>query len=174
MPSPIILIPTILVNGTMIPLQTILNILGVEVNLSFTTHVKKTASMVVVRLNCVRRISHLLDVKGINNFHAAPRTSVSSIGYRAVPSDSSQGRAHHASSSSPFHLFSKREMRWDYVLHIKFTVHTNRCTPCNGQHLIYEVFPSGVSNSWSPLLDRDRLASAPSHSCHASLDCVII
>ena len=32
--------------------------------------------MVVVRLNCVRRVSHLLDVKGIINLYAAQVRSV--------------------------------------------------------------------------------------------------
>ncbi|KAG0726503.1 hypothetical protein GWK47_036407 [Chionoecetes opilio] len=48
------------------------NILGVEVNaLSFTSHVRKTASKAAGRLNCVRRVSHLLDARGVTTLYAA-------------------------------------------------------------------------------------------------------
>ncbi|KAG0713249.1 hypothetical protein GWK47_016619 [Chionoecetes opilio] len=66
-------IPPILLDGKVLPLQPTVNILGVEVNstLSFTSHVRKTASRAAGRLNCVRRVSHLLDARGVTTLYAA-------------------------------------------------------------------------------------------------------
>ena len=127
------------------PLQRKVNILGVEVNntLSFTTHVKKTASKAVAKLNCVRRVSLLLDAKEITNFYTAQvrsvmeyaplawsscpfRTLVSSTRYRVVPSGSSSLR-HHYNSNSP-HLQTLQHRRDVSGLCATYKIHRQGAT----------------------------------------------
>ena len=76
--SPSITFPPLLLDGKVLPLQPAVSILGVEVDssLSFTGHVKKLASKAANRLNCVRRIAHLLDAPGVSNLYAAQVRSV--------------------------------------------------------------------------------------------------
>jgi len=66
-------IPTILLDGRALPLQASISILGVEMNsaLTFTGHVKTIARKAAWKLNCVRRIAHLLDSQGIYTLYAA-------------------------------------------------------------------------------------------------------
>ncbi|KAG0714935.1 hypothetical protein GWK47_013117 [Chionoecetes opilio] len=66
-------IPTILLGGRPVPLQTSLSILGVEVNsvLTFTDHIRTIARKAAWKLSCVRRVSHLLDSQGITTLYAA-------------------------------------------------------------------------------------------------------
>ena len=76
--SPSITLPPVLLDGITLPLQPAVSILGVEVDnsLSFTGHVKKLASKAANRMNCVRRVAHLLDAKGVSNLYAAQVRSV--------------------------------------------------------------------------------------------------
>ncbi|KAG0716722.1 hypothetical protein GWK47_009008 [Chionoecetes opilio] len=66
-------IPTILLGGRPVPLQTSISILGVEVNsvLTFTDHIRTIARKSAWKLSCVRRVSHLLDSQGITTLYAA-------------------------------------------------------------------------------------------------------
>ncbi|KAG0715148.1 hypothetical protein GWK47_012632 [Chionoecetes opilio] len=66
-------IPTILLGGRPVPLQTSISILGVEVNsvLTFTDHIRTIARKAAWKLSCVRRVSHLLDSQGITTLYAA-------------------------------------------------------------------------------------------------------
>ena len=73
-----ITIPPILLDGKVLPLQSTVHILGIEVNscLSFTDHVRKLASRAAGRLSCIQRVSHLLDADGIKNLYAAQVRSI--------------------------------------------------------------------------------------------------
>ena len=75
---PAIPIPSIHLDGLVLPLQPAVTILGIEIdcNLTFTNHVKKTATKAAGRLNCVRRVSHLLDARGVTSLYAAQVRSV--------------------------------------------------------------------------------------------------
>ncbi|KAG0712555.1 hypothetical protein GWK47_018223 [Chionoecetes opilio] len=66
-------IPTILLGGRPVPLQTSISILGVEVNsvLTFTDHIRTIARKAAWKLSCVVRVSHLLDSQGITTLYAA-------------------------------------------------------------------------------------------------------
>ncbi|KAG0716627.1 hypothetical protein GWK47_009216 [Chionoecetes opilio] len=66
-------IPTILLGGRPVPLQTSLSILRVEVNsvLIFTDHIRTIARKAAWKLSCVRRVSHLLDSQGITTLYTA-------------------------------------------------------------------------------------------------------
>ncbi|KAG0718080.1 hypothetical protein GWK47_053169 [Chionoecetes opilio] len=66
-------IPTILLGGRPVPLQTSISILGVEVNsvLTFTDHIRTIAREAAWKLSCVRRVSHLLDSQGSTTLYAA-------------------------------------------------------------------------------------------------------
>ena len=65
--------PKILLENKQLPLETSITILGVEFDtgLSFTDHVKKVAKSAAWKLGCVRRISHLLDAKGVEVLYKA-------------------------------------------------------------------------------------------------------
>ena len=71
-------IPPILLDGKVLPLQSTVTILGLEIDssLTFTSHVKSTASKAAGRLSCVRRVSHLLDARGVSHLYAAQVRSV--------------------------------------------------------------------------------------------------
>ena len=75
---PAIPIPPIHLDGLVLPLQASVTILGVEIDssLSFTSHVKKIATKAAGRLSCVRRVSHLLDARGVSNLYAAQVRSI--------------------------------------------------------------------------------------------------
>ncbi|KAG0710822.1 hypothetical protein GWK47_022007 [Chionoecetes opilio] len=66
-------IPTILLGGRPVPLQTSISILGVEVNSvpTFTDHMRTIARKAAWKLSCVRCVSHLLDSQGITTLYAA-------------------------------------------------------------------------------------------------------
>ncbi|KAG0721158.1 hypothetical protein GWK47_047008 [Chionoecetes opilio] len=66
-------IPTILLSGRPVALQTSLSILGVEVSsvLTFTDHIRTIARKAAWKLSSVRRVSHLLDSQGITTLYAA-------------------------------------------------------------------------------------------------------
>ncbi|KAG0715290.1 hypothetical protein GWK47_012283 [Chionoecetes opilio] len=70
---PDIPIPTILLGGRPVLLQTSLSILGVEVNsvLTFTELIRTIARKAAWKLSCVRRVSHLLVSQGITTLYAA-------------------------------------------------------------------------------------------------------
>ncbi|KAK4326961.1 hypothetical protein Pmani_002564 [Petrolisthes manimaculis] len=75
---PAIPIPPNHLDGLVLPLQTTVTILGVEIDstISFTSHVKKTASKAAGRLSCVKRVSHLLDARGVSKFYAVQVRSI--------------------------------------------------------------------------------------------------
>ena len=75
---PPIPIPPILLEGKVLSLKQSVSVLGVDVDntLSFTSHVRKTAAKAAGRLSCVRRVSHLLDARGVSNLYAAQVRSV--------------------------------------------------------------------------------------------------
>ena len=65
--------PAIVLNGKRLPLLPSVSILGVEVNntLTFTHHVRAVANKAAWKLSCVRRVSHLLDAKGVSTLYAS-------------------------------------------------------------------------------------------------------
>ncbi|KAG0719788.1 hypothetical protein GWK47_049766 [Chionoecetes opilio] len=65
--------PDIRVEGRSLPLQRSISILGVEFDagLTFTRHARRVAKNSAWRLSCVRRISHLLDAKGVEFLYKA-------------------------------------------------------------------------------------------------------
>ena len=65
--------PNIQLEGRRLYLQDSINILGVEIDssLTFTNHAKKVAKNAAWKLSCVRRISHLLDAKGVEVLYKA-------------------------------------------------------------------------------------------------------
>ncbi|KAG0730443.1 hypothetical protein GWK47_028255 [Chionoecetes opilio] len=86
-------IPTILLGGRPVPLQTSFSILGVEVNsvLTFTDHIRTIARKAVRKLSCVRRVSHLLDSQGITTLYAAQVRSL--MEYAPLTSASRRSRS---------------------------------------------------------------------------------
>ncbi|KAG0710867.1 hypothetical protein GWK47_021905 [Chionoecetes opilio] len=68
-------VPDIRLEGRSHPLQRSISILGVEFDagLTFTSHARRVAKNSAWRLSCVRRISHLLDAKGVEVLYKAQK-----------------------------------------------------------------------------------------------------
>lgn len=66
-------LPDIYLEDRRLPLQRSITILGVEFddNLSFTNHVRQVARDAAWKLGCIRRISHLLDDRGVASLYKA-------------------------------------------------------------------------------------------------------
>jgi len=62
---------TIHLEGRKIHLQESVNILGVEFDsgLTYTSHVRKVAKNAAWKLNCIRRVAHLLDAQGVDTLY---------------------------------------------------------------------------------------------------------
>ena len=71
-------LPTIKLEGKVLPLQTSINMLGVQFDnhLTFTDHVKEIAAKCGRKLACIRRIAHLLDSNGCSVLYNSQVRSV--------------------------------------------------------------------------------------------------
>ncbi|KAG0715070.1 RNA-directed DNA polymerase from mobile element jockey [Chionoecetes opilio] len=135
--------PDIRLEGRSLPLQRSISILEVEFDagLTFTSHARRVAKNSAWRLSCVRRISHLLDAKGVEVLYKAqvrPLMEYSPLAWSSCPPsylatlDRVQRRAQRlASDKRPHHapdsfqpLQKRRDVAGLCVMHKALNLHT--------------------------------------------------
>ncbi|KAG0724606.1 hypothetical protein GWK47_040281 [Chionoecetes opilio] len=135
--------PDMQLEGRSVPLHRSISILGVEFDtgLTFTSHSRRVAINSVRRLSCVRRISHLLDAKGVEVLYKAqvrPLMEYSPLAWSSCPPsylatlDRVQRRAQRLVNGKPPHfapdsfqpLQERRDVAGLCVMHKTLNLHT--------------------------------------------------